>query len=63
MGRGDGECELWGVIALDDGFFSTIKPEGEKGKLLNRGRGSQKKSKVLVIVESVPLEGETTRNG
>lgn len=63
MGRRDGEYELSGVIELDDGFFSTIKPEGEKGKQLKRGRGSQKKSKVLVMVESVPVEGEITRNG
>lgn len=63
MGRRDGEYELSGVIELDDGFFTTIKPEEEKGKPLKRGRGSQKKSKILVMVESVPVEGQTTKNG
>jgi len=63
MGRRDGEYELTGVIELDDGFFSTIRPDDEKNKHLKRGKGSQKKSKVLVMVESVPLEGETTKNG
>jgi len=63
MGKRDREYELSGVIELDDGFFSTIKPEDEKGKQLKRGRGSQKKIKVLVMVESVPVEGEITRNG
>jgi len=63
MGRRDGEYELSGVIELDDCFFTTIKPESEKDKPLKRGKGSQKKSKVLVMVESVPVEGQTTRNG
>jgi hypothetical protein len=48
---------------LDEGFFSTIVPEQEKDKPIKRGRGSQKKSKVLVMVESVPIEGETTKKG
>lgn len=63
MGRRDGEYELSGVIELDEGFFTTIKTEEEKGKPLKRGRGSQKKSKVLVMVESVPVEGKTTKKG
>ena len=63
MGRRDGEYELTGVIELDDGFFSTIRPDDEKNKPLKRGRGSQKKTKVLVMVESVPVEGKTTKKG
>ncbi len=63
MGRRDGEYELSGVIELDVGFFTTTKTEEEKDKPLKRGRGSQKKSKVLVMVESVPVEGKTTKNG
>lgn len=63
MGRRDGEYELSGVIELDEGFFSTIKPDDEKDKILKRGRGSQKRSKVLVMVESVPVEGKTTKHG
>ena len=48
MGKRDGEYELSGVIELDEGFFTTIKTDEEKDKSLKRGRGSQKKSKVLV---------------
>jgi hypothetical protein len=48
MGRRDGEYELSGVIELDEGFFSTVRPDNEKSNPLNRGRGSQKKTKVLV---------------
>ena len=63
MGRRDGKYELSGVIELDEGFFSTIKPKAQNDEPLKRGRGSQKKSKVLVMVESVPVEGETTKKG
>jgi hypothetical protein len=63
MGRRDGEYELTGVIELDEGFFSTVRPDNEKNKPLKRGRGSQKKSKVLVMVESVLVEGKTTKKG
>jgi transposase-like protein len=63
MGKRDGEYELTNVIELDEGFFSTVVPEQEKGQPLKRGRGSQKKSKVLVMVESVPVEGKTTKKG
>ena len=52
-----------GVIELDEGFFSTVRPDDEKSKPLKRGRGSQKKTKVLVMVESVPVEGKTTKKG
>ena len=63
MGRRDGEYELSGIIELDEGFFSTVKPDNEKNKPLKRGRGSQKKTKVLVMVESVSVEGKTTKKG
>jgi hypothetical protein len=63
MGRRDGEYELSGVIELDEGFFTTIKKEEEKVNPLKRGRGSQKKSKVLVMVESVPVEDKITKKG
>ncbi|MBA3901860.1 MAG: IS1595 family transposase [Bacteroidetes bacterium] len=63
MGKRDGEYELSEVIELDEGYFSTIKPKEENGKPLKRGRGSQKKSKVLVMVESVLVEGKTTKKG
>lgn len=56
MGDRDENYELSGVIELDEGFFSTEIPDDEKHKPLKRGRGSQKKTKVLVMAESVPQE-------
>lgn len=52
MGKRDGEYVLAGRIELDEGYFSTEVPAKEKKKPLKRGRGSQKKSKVLVMAES-----------
>ena len=52
MGKRDGEYILAGRIELDEGYFSTEVPEQEKDQPLKRGRGSQKKSKVLVMAES-----------
>ena len=63
MGKRDSEYLLSGIIELDEGFFSTVKSEEEKDKPLKRGRGSQKKSKVLVMAESTPVEGKTTKKG
>lgn len=63
MGKRDELYTLSGVIELDEGFFSTEMDEDEKDKPLKRGRGSQKKSKVLVMVESKPVEGKTTKTG
>lgn len=56
MGKRDGEYVLAGRIELDEGYFSTEVPSEEKGKPLKRGRGSQKKSKVLVMAESEVVE-------
>lgn len=61
MGKRDEEYALSGVIELDEGFFSTEVEESEKDKPLKRGRGSQKKSKVLVMAESKPVEGQTKK--
>jgi transposase-like protein len=63
MGKRDEQYSLSGVIELDEGFFSTETPNQDKDKPLKRGRGSQKKSKVLVMAESQPVEGKTTKNG
>jgi len=63
MGKRDELYTLSGVIELDEGFFSTETSEDEKNKPLKRGRGSQKKSKVLVMAESEPIEGQTTKKG
>ncbi len=48
---------------MDEGFFSTESDDDQKDKPLKPGRGSQKKSKVLVMAESEPVEGEITKNG
>lgn len=63
MGKRDDQYILSGQIELDEGFFSTrVKPE-DKGNPLKRGRGSQKKTKVLVMTESKEVEGKTTKKG
>jgi len=63
MGKRDDNYTLSGQIELDEGFFSTeIAIEG-KNNPLKRGRGSQKKTKVLVMVESKEVEGENTKRG
>jgi hypothetical protein len=56
MGKRDGEYILAGRIELDEGYFSTEKSQSEKEKPLKRGRGSQRKSKVIVMAESSVVE-------
>jgi hypothetical protein len=63
MGNRDERYKLSGVIELDEGFFSTEIAENEKDNPLKRGRGSQQKSKVLVMAESEPVKGKTTKKG
>jgi hypothetical protein len=58
MGERDSRYNLSGIIELDEGFFSTEVPDTEKDKPLKRGRGSQQKTKVLVMAESEPVEEE-----
>lgn len=52
MGKRDDEYDLSGQIELDDAFFTTEIPDSQKGEPLKRGRGSQSKTKVLVMCES-----------
>lgn len=63
MGKRDAEYSLKEVVEIDDGFFSTEIPEDQKDQPLKRGRGSQKKTKVLVMAESIPVDGQTTPKG
>ena len=63
MGARDESYQLKGVIELDDGFFSIDTKEEDKDQQLKRGRGSQRKSKVLVMAESEPVDGVTTKKG
>lgn len=52
MGKRDNLYKLVDQVELDEGFFSTEVPDGEKDESLKRGRGSQKKTAVLVMAES-----------
>ena len=52
MGKRDAEYKVFGMVELDEGFFSTEIPDSEKDKPLKRGHGSQKKTKVLVLAET-----------
>ena len=63
MGARDELYQLKGSLELDDGFFSTDTKEEDKNQPLKRGRGSQRKSKVLVMAESEPVEGQKTKKG
>lgn len=63
MGNRDEQYILSGSIELDEGFFSTERDDEDKDKPLKRGRGSQKKTKVLVMAESKEVEGKTSRKG
>jgi hypothetical protein len=63
MGKRDEQYSLTDVIELDEGFFSTEVEEDEKDKPLKRRHGSRKKCKILVMVESKPVEGVTTKTG
>jgi hypothetical protein len=65
MGKRDGEYVLAGRIELDEGYFSVETPAQKKDEPLKRGRGSQRKSKVLVMAESTMVmptkEGQKPR--
>jgi hypothetical protein len=63
MGDRDELYKLSGVIELDEGFFSTEIFENEKDTPSKCGRGSQRKTKVLVMAKSEPVEGKTTKKG
>jgi hypothetical protein len=61
MGKRDGQYKLEGDVEIDEGFFETVKSKeyDENGFVIprnkKRGRGSDKQSKVLVMVESKPI--------
>lgn len=52
MGNRDTSYKLSGIVELDEGFFDTEVPKDEKDEPTKRGRGSQKKTKVLVMAET-----------
>lgn len=55
MGLADAKFILKDSVAIDDAYISTYTSTQDRMEL-KRGKGSQKKSKVTVMVESIPLE-------
>lgn len=61
MGQRDSRYKLESIVELDEGFFKIV-PQAQEEKdqndppPLKRGRGSQKQGKVLVMVESEPID-------
>ncbi len=56
MGKRDGRYRLCGQVELDEGFFTIELPQDKRDEPLKRGHGSQKKAKVLVMIESAPSQ-------
>ena len=56
MGKRDNEYQLSGQIELDNAFITTLISDDCKNEELKRGAGSQNKSKVLVMTESIVVE-------
>lgn len=72
MGKRDEAYQLEEFVEFDDAFFSSFahttqkekEESGEKEKEpLKRGKGSQKKSKVLVMTESIPATAKEQESG
>lgn len=58
MGKREAIYKLSGEVELDEAYFPIRLPEEARGVPLKRGAGSQQKAKVLVIVESKPVEDD-----
>lgn len=58
MGCRDAEYTLGSEVELDDAFFETVSITRDKIEPLKRGRGSEKQTTVLVIVESKTIDDE-----
>ena len=56
MGKRDGKYRLSGQVELDNAFITTLIPDEKKCEKRKRGAGSQNKTKVLVMTESVTVE-------
>ena len=56
MGKRENMYTLSGEVELDEAFFPTKMKDEERDEPLKRGAGSQKQTKVLVIVESKPAD-------
>jgi hypothetical protein len=58
QGKRDNEYQLSGQMELDYAFFTTEISQDQKDKPMKRGRGSQNKSKVLVMDESTFVDSQ-----
>jgi len=58
MGKRDSRYRLKEFVELDEGFFESVskKEDQPDDQAIKRGRGSDKQSKVLVMVESKPSQ-------
>lgn len=56
MGKRDSIYQLSDEVELDEAFFPIRIPEEARGEKIKRGAGSQPQAKVLVIVESKPVD-------
>ena len=56
MGKRDCIYQLSDEVELDEAFFPIRIPEESRGEKIKRGAGSQQQAKVLVIVESKPVD-------
>ena len=62
MGLRDAEHTLKNWIELDEGFFETVDIHRNKEEKTKRGRGSQKQTKVVVMIESEPNDSNDNPN-
>ena len=64
MGMRDDRYSLSGSIELDEAFFTSENSDIEKkNEKLKAGAGSQRKSKVLVMIESTPIDDGEKKKG
>jgi len=52
MGLREDEYKIEGAVEFDEGFFTTGMTAEDKDLPLKRGRGSQRKTKVLVTAST-----------
>lgn len=62
MGLRDDDYQLTSSIELDDGFFETVNRDFKKEDILKRGRGSQKQTTVLVMIQSEDNPNNENKN-
>lgn len=64
MGMRDDLYSLSGSIELDEAFFTSENSDvAKKNEKLKAGSGSQRKSKVLVMIESASIDNGEKKKG